>query len=1441
MAVGGMIVDAAVTSVTITASGNRNLRLVANGDVNMSIGADTTYGNFGVTTVEEGGTWNIAANKTLSFNGTAAGSFTIATGKTLNLTGAGTMAVSNTFTNNGTLNVNSNLTVGANLSRTGNVNVSSGSTMSVTGDVVFSNTISNEGTLSIGGALSVSDVSGLEAKGSTTYSDSIDTTSGNGYLLAELYLIKGAGTNTLTATTVKVAGVDVALTSDGTGVYFSQSNTSGAYYVNTGTLVYNTAGTPANDAAKDGTTSLVLAAGATLEMHSALNANATNGIIVAGTGTINLQTNATLANTSISSSGTDKATMTGDGNYVVNYTSTKASGSEQQELINATKVDFGSDWTGTVTLDGVTTNNSTLNNLNDFGNANSTVEFKGVNMSLTQGTETENVHLPNILLTNNGDTPAWTITTGNGNGVTTLAGDISGAGDIARTANAGGTQTFAFLGDVSAWMGTFSSSTNAASPTNLTFKGDATVINAGVNIANGTVTVNNANAVAVNSTIAGGVGVIYDGAGAKTVSGTNTYTGATTINAGTVTAGTAAAFGSSTVTVNDGTLDMNSQALSNNVTYVAGSLTGYDAYTGKVTMQNNLTLNDTYSASVDVTAAETTLTLTSTGTLNATTPLFEMKNLTGAGELTFDTDIFDNLKNGTYKVAAFDSVNGESTWTLDDFEFDLYDAGGDFTWEVIDGVLTLTVDAFVNDLYWENGDNVWNAANKNWSDEDDTTAYLEFKDDATVHFTNASDSITVGEDVVVKDFIVDNGNYDFDTDSNSITIKDEMNLDNNANVVISDGDNFDVTNSIITLTDANSSLTITTGDLDVKTLKNTGTVTVSDGNVTIKNAVGDKGGTLHVDNGTLSMGTGNNVFDELQVSGAVTGNTGKLTVGGTSEVGSLAGNGAVEVSTGGALKVNSGLVTSKLTGAGDLETTGDLTLGSASSIGNLAVGSGNLTMAGDLTMTGDLTANVITITTLNVSSPAISAGGDLIAPGGVDFKIDSATLLGLGLTDANPSYTLAEFGSNSGYDNDAVTLNGLKECLFGQNLYKIEVVGNDIVITRFSDTTENFYEDAIGLSPNGAAGGSLLDGAVNSFDPQGNAGTYADLAAVVGQMDNLIAAGSIGAADRLAAAVAGASVTSIGGALLNDVERQLKMVRNRTMSMGVDPSMQNELPQVNGWIMAEGNSQKLNADGNYAGYTFNNWGGSFGADVNVSDKLTLGGSVTAMYGDITTHSADVATGNLDMYYVSAFARYMTGRWSHSFVMTAGLADANLERTVTHGGGSYTTKGDTDGYGLGFLYEVGYTMPLNEEASACWQPVVNVALVHTQINGYTETGSDAALKVGDMTNTYAVIGAGARAEFVVGQSLYNRSSVLQLRAMAKADIGDRQVEADVQFNAGGRTSKVKGAEAGKIGAELGAGFIVPVGAYSGDLFIDAAVEFRSGMGSYNGTVGYRFSF
>lgn len=396
---------------------------------------------------------------------------------------------------------------------------------------------------------------------------------------------------------------------------------------------------------------------------------------------------------------------------------------------------------------------------------------------------------------------------------------------------------------------------------------------------------------------------------------------------------------------------------------------------------------------------------------------------------------------------------------------------------------------------------------------------------------------------------------------------------------------------------------------------------------------------------------------------------------------------------------------------------------------------------------------------------------------------------------------------------------------------------NGMLVLHAIERNENLYA-ALVQSGNAMTGAQLvwqLPNAVLQVSP--------DLSAVASVMDEWVSSGNAAAADKLMAAVAGAGAAALGNAVQNDVQRQLRAIRNRTTHMGLDPRLEYaNLPLFNAWINAEGDRRKRDTDGSGAGYTLSSWGGTVGMDIDFSTEVTAGLAITAMYGDFDASSADSAHGDVDTYYLTLFGRYVHHRWTHTLVCSLGWADAELHRRVDYGRGAYSTEGDTHGLTFGFLYELGYVIPLGEDNDSCIQPIVNVNYMHTDLNAYSENGSDAALRIGRQSMNTVSFGLGARAQTYALENMYNRSCLLEVRMLLKMDAGDRRSSCAVSLLAdASRGGRIGAAEQGVVGMEMGAGITIPMGESAGNLFLDAAFEVRADESAVNGTVGYRLNF
>lgn len=179
-------------------------------------------------------------------------------------------------------------------------------------------------------------------------------------------------------------------------------------------------------------------------------------------------------------------------------------------------------WTGTVKLTGAVTNF----NLNSMANDNSMVEFNGASGYFTQSDRTYQTYTPNIILTNKGNTPAFTNNNGWSGDQRTFSGRISGDGTFKRT-SAGTNQTFIFSGDVSGWTGKFENADvtkrgQTDPETHVKFRGNATSINIEMVHSGGNgklnVEISNDAAVSISKAISAVNDITLSGTGRKTFS-----------------------------------------------------------------------------------------------------------------------------------------------------------------------------------------------------------------------------------------------------------------------------------------------------------------------------------------------------------------------------------------------------------------------------------------------------------------------------------------------------------------------------------------------------------------------------------------------------------------------------------------------------------------------------------------------------------------------------------------------------------------------------------------------------------------------------------------------------------------------------------------------------------------------------------------------------------
>ncbi len=554
-----------------------------------------------------------------------------------------------------------------------------------------------------------------------------------------------------------------------------------------------------------------------------------------------------------------------------------------------------------------------------------------------------------------------------------------------------------------------------------------------------------------------------------------------------------------------------------------------------------------------------------------------------------------------------------------------------------------------------------------------------------------------------------------------------------------------------------------------------------------------------VSKGTLSTGRGNNTVTFVEVANGATLSLGS---GGTNTLTS------VIVNTGGTL---------------------DATAGGTSLGGSLTLGSGSTLALGDastLNLNGDLTINQGLMLSTTKDLSGVSKVNMLLADG-----ISHCTLGGDGTA------PLADGEQKLAADTiTSFTANGVD---FGLDTLVLYYSNGELRLMTDLSLLGNYYSGILGEDGNAGVGATMADEMLSAHPMTGT-----PLANVLEGIDALIDANDLSAARKLAAAMAGSTVTALGHAQKNALRDQMGMIRDRMGTLGVNDLVVNEdVPSFHLWAQADGNYTNLDSKGDQAGYTLNTCGGTVGADADFTENVSAGIAFTAAWGGLDAQAADTATGDLDGYYLNLYAQVKGARQTHKIVMTGASFDATLNRTVNYGTGSYRAEGSTSGSGFGVMYEGAYDFYLNEDRDAVFRPWINLSVAHSQTDAYTETGEaeNAALRIGKQKMTTSTVAVGVSFAGALSENLLGRPVWGEFRAGVSQDAGDDHSTADVGFaSVPGYSGTLKGAKEGRTALQLGAGLNLPVGEQS-NIYFNVNAAFRSQATSATGSVGYRYDF
>ncbi|MGN0835108.1 MAG: autotransporter domain-containing protein, partial [Candidatus Spyradosoma sp.] len=211
----------------------------------------------------------------------------------------------------------------------------------------------------------------------------------------------------------------------------------------------------------------------------------------------------------------------------------------------------------------------------------------------------------------------------------------------------------------------------------------------------------------------------------------------------------------------------------------------------------------------------------------------------------------------------------------------------------------------------------------------------------------------------------------------------------------------------------------------------------------------------------------------------------------------------------------------------------------------------------------------------------------------------------------------------------------------------------------------------------------------------------------------------------------------------------------------------------------------------------------------------------------------------DALSASLYAR----RTQDAFTQTAALSfarhDYETRRTVAFPGYAARTRGDTLGFTAALSYEASYAFAVADWAKL--SPVASLSAAWNTIEGWTESGADAALRCGDQDALTWLAGVGGRADFEFANPF---SAEAKARAGAyalfTAEFGERSCGVDAEFADTGAGFTARYDDPSRYALQLGVTASLPLSGNT-SLFGGVSTELREDETNLNANLGVRFAW
>lgn len=452
---------------------------------------------------------------------------------------------------------------------------------------------------------------------------------------------------------------------------------------------------------------------------------------------------------------------------------------------------------------------------------------------------------------------------------------------------------------------------------------------------------------------------------------------------------------------------------------------------------------------------------------------------------------------------------------------------------------------------------------------------------------------------------------------------------------------------------------------------------------------------------------------------------------------------------------------------------------------HLELGQPHTSLMGNLDVAGDSTLD------LNLSSATDASKAVLSVSGTAEFEQGSQIRLAAKGDDFRAEgsrYTLVEADT---VDNQGVSVVSRSQLL---NVDSYNVDGKQVIATVTAKKGEEVGQvvEQVGGSRNAQRAGSAFSNVItglaanNPNDPvfQAYVGASEDPAALRSLTEQLAPDVNRGATQ---AATTGQSLIS-------------NVTSGRTSDLR-GASSGDVLKETGVWAQALYSEASQDMRDEVVGYNAYSRGLSIGADGKLNDQFTLGVAYSYLRSDVNSKNGN--TTEVDTNAFTLYGSFEQGNYFVDASLTYGFNDNESKRHIA----GTTAKGDYDSDLFGVNVVGGYTYHINPQFLIEPRLAARYSLV--DIDGYSEKGSSAALKVDSQRYEVAELGAGLRVagSYPLGQGTFEP----QAKLMAYHDFAADEASSTSTFVLGDTPFVTSGADAVRNSYEAGVGADYKLGA------------------------------